>query len=232
MMLRHSSSALLGLLLLSAIVVACSEGGDGSTLVAPQSAGLAKAPVTDPTATFKFPLDDAALSVKSDQLFGDATYSLYAEAVCGVHAKIFATAELSNSGDATMQTNNARYRDRKCASYPRTLTLVYTADTTETTPVFMNVRQIHNTSFHIPVGTTINRGLAIQTPRCEQLLWASTRQGVPIDADSVLVTRVSADTWRVQTQPAPNNRAWCLTNGATYNMNVDFTIVSSRALSP
>ena len=84
MMLRHSSSASLGLLLLSAIVVACSEGGDGSTLVAPQSAGLAKAPVTDPTATFKFPLDDAALAVKSDQLFGDATYSLYAEGVCGV----------------------------------------------------------------------------------------------------------------------------------------------------
>jgi len=229
MMFRHSTY---GLLLLFVIIAACSEGRDSTTIVAPPSAALAKGTVTDPTATFKFPLADAELSVKSDQLFGDGTYSRYTEGECGVHAKIFATAELSNSGDATMQTNNARYRDRKCPSYPRNLTLVYTADTTETTPVFMNVRQIHNTTFSIPVGTTVERGLAIQTPRCEQLLWATTRQGAPIDADNVLVTRVAPDTWHVQSQPAPNNRASCLTNGGTYNMTVDFTIVSSRALSP
>lgn len=233
MTFRNSTHRPLGLLTLVVLVAAaCSDGGGGTALVAPPSAGLAKATVTDPTATFQFPLSDAGLSVKSDGLFGDGTYSLYAEGECGVHAKIFATAELSNSGDATMQTNNARYRDRKCPSYPRTLTFVYTADTSETTAVFMNVRQIHNTTYHIPVGTTVLRGLAIQTPRCEQLLWARTRQGVEIEADSVLVTRVSADTWRVQTQPAPDDRAWCVTNGASYNMSVDFTIVASRALTP
>lgn len=226
-MSRHSTHGLLGLFLVFVLVLACTESNDGTTLVAPRSAGLAKSTVKDPTATFQFPLNDAGLSVKSDGQVAPDDYSAYEEGVCGVHAKIFATAELSNSGDATMQTDNPRYRDRKCPIYPRTLTLVYSATETETTPVFMNVRQIHNTSFQIALGETIERTFAIQTPHCEQLLWSTTRQGVPIEADNVLVTRVSTNTWRVQSQPAPNNRAFCLTNGATYNMDVDFTIVAS-----
>jgi hypothetical protein len=222
----------LPMFLLSLVALtACSDRDTGLTGVPSFAPTFAKGGSDgDPTATFYFPLADGALSVKSDGLFGNGTFSLYANGVCGVHSKIFATTAASNSGDAIMHTNNPKFSDRKCAAYPRTLTLAYSDGVSETVPVFMNVRQIENTTYAIPVGTTVKRSFAIQTARCEQLLWSGVRQGVPIDADSVFVTRVAADTWRVQSQPAPNDRASCAANGQTYTMSVDFTIVSSRAL--
>ena len=183
----------------------------------------------DPLASFLFPID-GALDVQSDGLFGAGDYSVYSTAVCGVYAKMYATEHLSNSGDATMQTNNNRFRDHKCPGYPRTLTLTYSDGVVETAPVFMNVRRVQTSTSSIPIGETVKRPLAIQTPRCEQLLWSSVRQGVPIEADSVFVTRLASDTWRVQSQPSPNNRASCLTNGVVYNMDVDFTVVTDRPL--
>ena len=182
----------------------------------------------DPFTTFHIPLDDGGLSVKSDRLFTSGGYSAYANGMCGVESNIFATTAGSNSGDAIMQTGNARSGDRTCV--PRKLTLSYPDAVTETVSVFMNVRRVQNTTFAIPIGQTVKRSFAIQTPRCEQLLWSGERQGVPIAADSVLVTRIAADTWRVQTQPAPNNRASCRLNGQVYPMSADFTITADRPL--
>jgi hypothetical protein len=183
----------------------------------------------DPWTTFHFPLDDGALSVKSDGLYTSGGYSTYENGVCGVSSKIFASEAASNSGDAIMQTTNARSGGGKCAT-PRKLTLSYPDAVTETVGVFMNVRQVQNTTFAIPIGQTARRSFAIQTPRCEQLLWSGERQGVPIAADSVLVTRLGADSWRVQTQPPPNNRASCRLTGEIYEMTADFIITADRPL--
>jgi hypothetical protein len=187
----------------------------------------------DPKATFYFPLTDAGLALKSDHLYVDGTFALYAQGLCGASAKIFATAEASNSGDAVMQTNNPTYSDRRCAAYPRTMTLAYSDGVSETIPIFMNVRQIQSTTSVIPLGATVKRAFAVnptQKTRCDVLAWMNTRQGVTIDADSVWVTRTAADTWHVQTQAAPNDRAYCTATGQSYHMPLDFTIKSSRPL--
>lgn len=49
-------------------------------------------------------------------------------------------------------------------------------------------------------------------------------------SDSVAVTRIDASTWQVQSQPAPNDRALCETNGQLYEMPVRFVVVSSYPL--
>jgi hypothetical protein len=192
--------------------------------------------IGDPTTTLLVPTADADLGLKSDGQFVSGASSVYANDVCGVKAKIFATTAASNSGDATMQTNNPTFRDRKCVAYPRTMTLAYSDGVTETIPVFMNLRQVQNTTTSIPVGTTVKRAFSInptQATRCDILLWATERlnaPGVLLPADSVLVTRVAADTWHVQSQPYPANRAYCTTLDRSFNMSLDFTIVASRPL--
>jgi hypothetical protein len=189
--------------------------------------------VGDPAATYSFPLADASLNVRSDHAYGDGTYSVYANGACGLQAKIFATAELSNSGDATLNTGSPRSKDRTCVVYPRSFTIVYPDGFTETTGSFSNTQLIENTTSSIPVGATVKRALRFglaSSARCESLIWAATALGgVTVPGDSVLVTRTAPDTWHVQSQPAPDNRAWCKPDGPSYNMDVDFTITSSRA---
>jgi hypothetical protein len=187
----------------------------------------------DPTATYKFPLADQSLSIKSDHGYGDGTSSVYANGACGVAAKIFATTDLSNSGDATLSTNGPRAKDHTCLLYPRRFTVVFPDGLTETTTSFSNIQQIENTTYAIPVGATVKRalhfGLATST-RCDALVWSGLAAGVPVAGDSVLVTRTALDTWHVQSQSAPDNRAFCKPNGPIYNMSVEFTIRSSRPL--
>src|SRR5215469_12939225 len=94
-----------------AIAAACATGDNEATLVGPHSAAFAKGPPpppppTDPATTFWFPLADAGLGVQSDHLFTSGDSSAYADGVCGVHSKIFATASASNSGDAIMGTDD------------------------------------------------------------------------------------------------------------------------------
>ena len=52
----------------------------------------------------------------------------------------------------------------------------------------------------------------------------------PTGADKVIVTRTKADTWTVQTQPYPNDKAYCLGDGQLYHVPVRFTIVTDQAL--
>jgi hypothetical protein len=184
----------------------------------------------DPTATFLFPLDDASLNVKSDRIASDGTYSAYTNGYCGVEAKIFATTEFSNSGDATLSMGNAR-KGTGCVA-PRHITVVFPDGLTATMASFDNLRQVENTTYAIPVGSTVKRAfhLGMSSTRCDGLAWSNLAGGVGVPGDSVLVTRTAADTWHVQSQPAPNNRAWCKPNGPTYNMAVDFTLRSARPL--
>jgi hypothetical protein len=179
----------------------------------------------DPTATWKIPLADAGLGFASDGLKGDGTYSVYANGVCGVTGKIFATASGSNTGDATIQTS-------KVKNCTRRFTLRY-PDASESVLSFNNLLQLENTQFSIPVGTHLNRRLIVNPgaitnnpSRCGRLLFGVNGTVGP-GSDSVTVTRIDASTWQVQSQAAPNNHAYCENNGQLYPMPVSFIVVSS-----
>lgn len=220
------------MLIIVAAIACFSSSDDPSVAVAPGLPLLAKSTVTDPTATYRFPITDT-LNVQSDGAFSDGTFSVYDNGVCGVEATIFATAAASNSGDATLGTYAPRTKDRSCAQFPRHFVVTFPDGLTESTTSFSNLQRIENTTYSIPVGTTVKRafhmGLATSL-RCDGLVWAGTEFTTPIPGDSVFVTRTAADSWHIQSQPYPNNRAWCKPNGPTYNMAVEFTITSSRAL--
>jgi len=223
------------------LAAACSAGDSGAALLSPHGPALGKTPApTDPTATFWFPVDDAALGLQSDHI---ATYvhgdsSAYADGICGVHSKIFATASASNSGDAIMGTDDPKFGDRHCRDYPRKLHLVLRDDLGNvavqlSSTVFMNVHDVENTTDQIAIGASLARGLTLgEDPHCDGLRWTLVMpdQTTPSGADQVIVTRTSANTWVVQTQDYPNDKAYCLGDGQLYHVPVHFTIVASRAL--
>lgn len=176
---------------------------------------------TDPTVSFGFPLDATGLAVKSDGLYGDGTNSIYDNGVCNVSAKIFATTQYSNSGDATMQSSNRR-------SCTRTLSWSYGDGLTEQGTVLLNLNQVESSTYAIPSGQTVSRRFVLNPTvlgRCDKLIY-----GVAGSSDSVLVTRVNASTWSVQTAAYPNDRAYCDTNGLSYHMPLRFVLVSHTAL--
>ena len=194
----------------------------------------------DPTAQFWFPLDDAALGLRSDHLaaYVQGNTSVYGNGICGVQAKIFATASASNSGDATMQTDNSRSKDHTCKAYPRKLGIVLRDDagnvvTQLSSNVFMNVHDVENTTDQIAVNATAARGLTLgEDPHCNGLRWTLVMpdQVTPSGANQVNVTRTSANSWHVQTQPFPNDKAFCLGDGRLYHVPVDFTVIADRPL--
>jgi hypothetical protein len=95
----------------------------------------------------------------------------------------------------------------------------------------MNLRQLANTTYQIPIGTTVRRALVVQAGRCEALRFNTrTPDGTYLGADSVNVTRVDASTWLVETQPYPDNEAYCNATGQKYKIAVRFTVVSSTPL--
>ena len=204
--------------------------GEHSTLVSPD--GLA--PVfgkgtADPTATWKLPLADSGLNFRSDHLYSDGTSSVYANGVCNVSTTIFATSALSNSGDATLNTGSSG----RCV---RHFIVAYPDGVTETLPEFINLHQIANTSYSIPIGQTVARHFGFSpaaisnTPgRCGRLIFGPNGTVAP-GSDSVLVTRADASTWQVRSQAAPNDLAYCETTGQLFHMQVSFTVISSYPL--
>jgi len=183
------------------------------------AAGKTTAPV-DPTTTWKLPLDDAGLNVKSDRKFSDGLYSVYANGVCGVSGSLF----LSGSGDATLNASNPQRSgaDRTCSDSPRQFTVVYGDGVTEAAG-FINLHSLQTTTSSIPVSATQPRFFGFATGRCEKLQFGNGTLG-----DSVLVTRVDAHTWRVASRATPDDRAYCVANAQTYHMQIDLVVVSSR----
>ncbi|HEY6829088.1 MAG TPA: hypothetical protein VI259_19645 [Gemmatimonadaceae bacterium] len=187
--------------------------------------------VLDPTATFTIPLSDAGLSIRSDHLSSDGTNSVYANGVCNVSAKIFATTQFSNSGDATLSTGTSG----KCG---RHITVIFPDGSSEVDGTFMNLREIENSTYSIPVGATIKRQLHVgtdQTPsshsRCGGFVFGyGVANNVGAGSDSVWVTRLGANTWHAYSQAPPHNLAWCKNTGQLFAMNVDLTVISNRPL--
>lgn len=187
---------------------------------------------TDPAATWLIP-DDGSMSLRSDGLYSSGGISTYASGTCGVTAKIFATTEYSNSGDATISMNAAKGKNG-CG---RRVTLVYPDNVSETVRSFNNLRVLQNTTTIIPVGATAKRTLGIapagfsnNPSRCDRLLFGQGGQGNGVGSDSVLVTRLDARTWRIQSDPSSTKLAWCEKLNTLFEMTVDFTIVASRDL--
>jgi hypothetical protein len=218
--------------LLITAIVACADQVSSTAPAPATSASLGRGGPTDPTTTWYFPLDDATLAVRSDHLYAAGASSVYDNGVCGVAGKFFATTELSNSGDATMQTDNPKVTDRKCVAYPRKLTIVYPDGPSSTNAVFVNLRGIANTTYAIPIGSTVKRALHINIgdARCGALHWSNMYSGSPVPGDSVLVTRVDARTWSVTSQPSPNDQAYCGNAGTTIHLPVSLTVISSYPL--
>jgi hypothetical protein len=187
----------------------------------------------DPTATFSFPTADAALDVKSDQQFVSGASSVYANGVCGVNSKLFGTSQLSGSGDATLHTNSPSSKDRRCVAYPRTLTVVFAPGDQETRPLFMNLREIHNGTIQIPIGASALKRLTLNNGgRCVSLHWnEQLADGTNTNGgDRVRVTRLDASTWQVESQPFPDNQAYCRETGQLFHLNVKFTVITSRPM--
>jgi hypothetical protein len=187
--------------------------------------------LSDPTAEFWFPTDDATLGLRSDHMYLNGESSVYASGVCGVTSKIFATEQNSNSGDAIMSTANPQGGGRKCDNYQRLLTVDYGDGVVQSVTVFLNVRQIANTTYQIPLGTTVSRTMGMNETRCDGLVWTSILlDGTLTGGDSVKVTRTSANSWLVETQPYPANKAYCRADGQTYHVAARFTVVSATPL--
>jgi hypothetical protein len=186
--------------------------------------------VSDPTATWKFPLSDAGLSVRSDQQNVNGSTSDYVNGACNISTTIFATTASSSSGDAVLSMGNS---NGKCS---RRLRFIFPDGVTESLPTFANLRQIENLTYSIPIGATVHRQLHMGTgapnvtSRCGGLVWGyGVANDIAAGSDSVLVNRVDASTWHVMSQP-DHNLAWCKTTGQLFPMTVDFTVVSSRPL--
>lgn len=208
------------------MVTSGTKGGIGSELFVVK--------LSNTTGTWKLPLADASLSLKSDRQYNDGTYSVYAAGVCNVSGLVF-TGEggsTNNSGDATIQTSNPT--KGKCG---RLFTISYPDGVTETLASFANLNQLESTDFAIPIGTTAARRLVINPgalsfrTRCGRVIFGVGPLGeVGIGSDSVLVTRIDASTWQVQSKAAPNNLALCESTNQLYQMRVSFLVVSSRPL--
>jgi len=189
---------------------------------------LFKVDLGDPTASFYFPLADGALALRSDHLYSNGTNSVYADGVCGVVGTFFATDAASNSGDARIQTDNGAVgKGKRCADYPRHVYLDFGNGVETATAVL--TREIETSSYAIPMGTSVLRKLTVGgSARCGNVVFGEATTGGG-SGDSVVVTRVSASAWHVQSQ-AGATRALCLNTGLIYQMPVDFTISSSRPL--
>lgn len=211
------------LLLTAALVLAaaCSESPTAPANVNVPTASAKPGGPTDPTATWTVPVPDGILGFASD---GQGSY---ADGVCGVSAKIFATTAGSNSGDATIQTAKAKNCTRR-------FTLHYPDTTTESVLSFNNLLQLQNTTYSIPIGSTVKRRLILNPgavsnnpSRCGRLLFGPNGS-VGVGSDSVNVTRTSASSWLVES--AASNLAYCEANGALYSMPVSFVVTSSSSL--
>lgn len=187
--------------------------------------------VGDPPTTWLIPVGDATLAVTGEGAYMRGEYSAYQHGVCGVMSRMFATLSASNSGDAVVNTHNAKYANRKCAVYPRKLRLGYPDGTSELADFNANVQAVQNTVTSMPIGTTAMRAMNIAGGRCGVLKFRPIdKDGIAIGGDSVAVTRVNSFTWDVQTRPYPDDKAYCVNTGQLYHMPLRLRIESELPL--
>jgi len=101
-----------------AVLAGCAGDRSTAPLSSSSRSPAAAKPTANPTATWLIPLNDAALSLRSDHnaQFSDGTYSRYANGECSFTSTIF----LDGTGDNTFGFSYPR--NRTCG---RTWTVVY-----------------------------------------------------------------------------------------------------------
>ncbi|AMW04178.1 hypothetical protein [Gemmatimonas phototrophica] len=227
------STTLACLLALLAPLGACTTNEPVTTEVG--GPAFAKATTTaDPTATWYLPAANSGLTGDGAYLTSGSTESVYANGVCGVSTRIFASA--TGSGDATLQTDNPTSKTRTCAAFPRKVTLSYVNEAgvaiVDRRPVFMNVRSIATFGSAIAVGETRDGIFAVNLSGtgsgCNALRWNIVFDGATTGASYISVTRLDPTTYQVRS--APGAKAYCVDNGQLYDIHVNFRLVSSRAI--
>ena len=220
---------------LALFAAGCTQSADTATrMMAPSELSAAKATgstATNPTADFAFPLVDAAMGLRSDHNFVTGDNSMYVDGVCGVVSSIMLS---SGTYDARMQTDSRI--DRKCVYSPRKLTIDYGDGQVLNGGTVVNVLGLGRPDLQTAIGGKSMRGMNVQDVRCATSTGGGLRwhpnliDGTVVAADSVIVTRLDSLTYLVETQPYPNDRAYCAGNGASYHIPVRFTVKSSKAL--
>ena len=214
--------------------VACGDQSPTRPASVPPGALFAK-PAAGPTLTWKIPLADAGLSVRSDQRFSDGTYSVYRHGECSADNPIF----LGGSGDAKFTFTYGQTGGKGPCG--RTWTVLFSDGVAETLAYQGGVQVLQNATFSIAVGDSALRHFRIGADRVprknpvearcgEGLVFGEGGVNPAIGSDSVWVKRVDASTWHVHSQAAPENKAFCVNNGQLYEMNVDFVVESSQPL--
>jgi hypothetical protein len=228
--------SLLACAAVATLLAACTEPNAPKSL---DAGGLAAAKATALVVTWKLPLDDGALALRSDRQFINGAYSDYTGGVCTVETKIF-NGDASTSGDATIRTTAPT--GRRCG---RVFKLFYPDGTSESVASFNNLNKLHNSESYIPAGTTQPRRLILNPgiigpSRCGRIIFGDN--GVVGEGTDMLdVTRVDGHTWEVRSQ-APsvdpitneittNDRALCESTGEIFAMPVHFVISASADLA-
>ena len=188
----------------------------------------------DFTPTWYVPVNDATLNLRGDGNYVVNGSSAYAHNVCGMSTRIFYyPSEGSGSGDATAQSTNPKFKSgTKTCPYPRTFTWLYPDGSKESAPFFVNLHELAHLGLDIPIGATTTRAMNVQSGvRCNTIRFrAEKADGTYVGGDSLLVTRVDAQTFTVASQPAPHNKAYCDNTGELLNLNVRITLVSRDPL--
>ena len=236
-------------------IMSKSKGGIGTELFTIKLRGK---PQPDPTSTF-YLSNTATDFLRGDGLYvessssAQAGMSRYQEGECGVHSLIYA---VTGGGDAIMGSDFTI--NRKCRDFPRGIRLTFarintdgstTSEGSESAGTFMNVLQLEQPAvgglpqLFIAVGNTESRNFNFsdKNGKCSELKFRPVLQdGTVTGADQIRATRVSADTWLIQTQADEtdpvtlqtihHDKVWCRSNGGLYHMPMHFMIKSSTGL--
>jgi len=167
-----------------------------------------------------------------------------------------ATMFIGGSGDAVMQNARPNYKAKNCGGvYPRKVVFtLYTADPVTgaltqsgasfANPAYLLVLAVHNAEHVMPVGGPweLHDAKADDGLRCGGLAFRPYREdGTPVGGDQLMVRRLAADTWEVQSQPntvdasgnvVRHDKAWCADENTLYNVPVHYLIKSATALPP
>ena len=165
-----------------------------------------------------------------------------------------ATMFIGGSGDAVMQNSRPSYNPKNCGgAYPRKVAFtLYTADAvtgaltqsgaSAANPAYLIVLAVHNTGHVMPVGGAweLHDAGSNDGGRCGRLAFRPyLEDGTPVGADRLMVRRLAADTWEVQSQPntvdglgnvVRHDKAWCSSDNTLYNAPVHYVIKSATSL--
>ena len=206
--------AVLAMLIMTA-TYGCSD--ERRLIVTPERVLTAKVAASKGILTAFSISNSRSLGLRGDGKYLDASgQSTYANGICGVSSRIFVD---NGGGDAIMYTNDTKYRDTKCADYPRTVFVG--AETNARVAVQFFIEALHQPGAEIAIGDSLDRYATISPASgpCLRYSFAINAGG-----DRLVAKRADAGTWLVHTKPAPNNRAVCMDDGRVFAMDVELTV--------